>query len=86
MGPTVCEWAFNRPKKVDEKERKLRSLAEYLAPHGYIHSLTAIEEYQGSAVIEWGPEKGKLMASTLRLADNPLARRVIANLVLYPLQ
>lgn len=80
IGPSVCEWAFERPRPRDEG---LISLFQYVAPHGYLESARDFSKYQSSLVLESRAGKGKLIASTLCLADDPLAKRVIANLISY---
>jgi Glycosyl hydrolases family 2/Glycosyl hydrolases family 2, sugar binding domain/Glycosyl hydrolases family 2, TIM barrel domain len=85
-GPTVCDWAFDRPGRVSQKERSISSLVDYTAPHGYLGSPQDIVEFQASCAFELQTNSGRLLASTLCLADDPVARRVIANLILYSLR
>lgn len=77
-GPTVCEWAFDRPSP---QQRDVVSLTEYVHPHSYLRSPEDFEKYRGVLVFESRVGKGHLIASTLRLAEDPVAKRVLVNLI-----
>jgi Glycosyl hydrolases family 2, sugar binding domain/Glycosyl hydrolases family 2/Glycosyl hydrolases family 2, TIM barrel domain len=92
VGPRLADVIFEHPAvlaRTAEEFRNVRSLASYLAPHGYLkteappESRITLDEFRGSAVIEWPIGKGKLVASTLRLADDPIARKVLSNTLRY---
>jgi hypothetical protein len=77
-GPSVCEWAFSLPRP---EHKNLVSLCDYNAPHGYLKAPQDFENYRAALIFESAVGKGRLIASTLRLADDPIARRIIANLI-----
>jgi hypothetical protein len=83
IGPTVCEWAFDRPLSNSKGKPVYTSLCDYVAPHGYLGSVQEFEKYRGSVVLENNLGKGRIVVSTLRLADDPVARRLLGNLVRY---
>ena len=86
VGPRVADRIFDHPEVLQAKKNQntsLRSLADYLAPHGYISGSSDLDKFRGSAVIEWSLGTGKLLASTLRLAEDPAARKILAKQLRY---
>jgi hypothetical protein len=83
VGPSVCEWAFDRPQPNKKGKNTYTTLCDYVAPHGYLGSVEEFEKYRGAVVLENNFGKGRVAISTLRLADDPVARRLVGNLVRY---
>ena len=58
-------------------------LAQHIQPHGYIRSGRTIATYTSWPVFEVQMGKGRLIASSLLLTNDPLAKRFTTNLVKY---
>jgi len=87
VGPRLADYVFDDPRRLKQKKGSewhlAKSLADYIAPHGYLREISDLDQYRGSAVVDLEFGKGRLIASTLRLADDPVARKVLANLLAY---
>ena len=56
-------------------------LAQHIQPHGYIRGGRDISSYTSWPVFEVNQDKGRLIVTSLLLADDPIARRFMRNLV-----
>jgi hypothetical protein len=77
----VCDWTF-----LGADGPQFEAIAQYLAPHSYLKQRADVAKFQGVAVFRLNVGRGRLTLSSLRLADDPIARRFTANLIRYAAQ
>ncbi len=76
--PRVCAKAY----KLSDGQG-ITKLVQHIQPHGYLHGANAIDEFTSWPVFEYTVGKGRIMVSSMRLADDPISKRFTANLLRY---
>ena len=60
----------------------IRNLAQHIQPHAYLHAGDIVGLISWP-VFEYGAGKGRVIVSSLRLADDPISKRFTVNLIRY---
>ena len=76
--PRVCATSYQIPDAPG-----LKKLVQHIQPHGYLKSPGDIARHTSWLVFELSSGKGRIIVSSLLLADDPISRRFTANLVRY---
>lgn len=76
--PRICAKSYRIPDAPNVKK-----LVQHIQPHGYIRRAAQLEGYISWPVFEVKTGRGRMVVSSLLLADDPIARRFTANLIGY---
>jgi len=77
-GPRICDRMFQFGDFAD-----LSVMGDCIVPHGYLSQPSEVKKYRGSPLFQIRLGKGRVVVSSLRLAEDPLAHRLHYNLIRY---
>jgi hypothetical protein len=75
-GPRICDRMFQW-----NDSENIKLIGECIVPHGYLNSPSDVKKYRGSPVFEIKIESGRMIISSLCLANDPIAHKFYHNLI-----